>query len=325
MNWLPDTRQINIPSVRRNISNGTIQRIVLANVGLEIDQAVEMYDRVNSCPHLTADVRTGEIVQHLSFGEVSFGLDDKPSSVLESGKSIIIALLGRSEDVSGWPNAWLETLAEILRPLIKEFDIALTAPPFLHALDSTARFGPEQWDDVRGICGMQHVPYIQRIDPEQLNIDAVFAALRPSVKALPDFSRELKKNSKSKAVSTWQTALGLEVTGIFDDAAVTATVRLQEFLGLDGTGIVDQATWEGAQSLVPTVDVLGPFTGMPLKHGSVGTNVAKWQEQIGISPTGVFDQVTVDATIEYQQSVFAHGNGIVDEATWTKARFRSAQ
>jgi murein DD-endopeptidase MepM/ murein hydrolase activator NlpD len=74
---------------------------------------------------------------------------------------------------------------------------------------------------------------------------AVSAPAKPAVKpaAKPVLKGELKKGAKNGYVKYMQKALGVPVTGTFDDVTVKAVVALQKKSGLKADGIVGPLTW----------------------------------------------------------------------------------
>lgn len=68
---------------------------------------------------------------------------------------------------------------------------------------------------------------------------------------LPVFrgSNPLKAGSKAKAVSSWQEALGISVTGVHDAASIEKTQAIQAFFGLPTTGQIDKETWNMMRDL----------------------------------------------------------------------------
>jgi len=74
---------------------------------------------------------------------------------------------------------------------------------------------------------------------------AVSASAKPAAKpaAKPVLKGELKKGAKNGYVKYMQKALGVPVTGTFDDVTVKAVVALQKKSGLKADGIVGPLTW----------------------------------------------------------------------------------
>jgi peptidoglycan hydrolase-like protein with peptidoglycan-binding domain len=68
-------------------------------------------------------------------------------------------------------------------------------------------------------------------------------AATPAKAAKPKLSGYLKKGVKSSSVSYLQAALGVAVTGTFDEATHKATVAFQKKHGLAADGIVGPKTW----------------------------------------------------------------------------------
>ena len=332
MEWLTEAQRVTIPSVRSGKPNADIRRVVLACTEVAADVAFTLYDKNKVAPHLTVEPATGTVYQHLPFDVVASGTKSPAPVTLTEPGSVVVALVARSADTANWPEAWLRNVAIALRPLVDAFDIPPVHMEFLGSdrgdltsSQSPARVPRAAWDAFTGFCGMQHLPDSNRWDPGRLDIGTLIGCLRPKIGPLPVFSRELKKNSKSKAVAQWQEALGVNVTSRFDPETIEATKELQSALGIEPTGIVDEDTWNAARDLNPPTDMLGPYPGSVLSHGSIGGFVARWQTQMGLEPTGVFDNATRDATNAHQRSLGLAPTGKVDEATWTKTRFQAIQ
>ena len=332
MEWLPDAQRISIPSVRQGKPNTDVRRIVFAATEVAADVAFTLYDKNKVAPHLTVEPATGTVYQHLSFSVISGGTKSPTPVTLTEPGTIVVALVGRTADVANWPEVWLRNIALALRPVVDAFDIPAISLEFLGSDrgDLTSPQAPQRvpravWDSFTGFCGLQHLPDSNRIDPGRLDIATLIGSLQPKVGPLPEFSRELKKNSKSKAVAEWQQSLGVEVTSRFDQPTIDATKELQSALGLEPTGLVDETTWNTVRDLNPPTDVLGPYPGSVLSHGSIGGFVARWQTQLGLAPTGVFDVETRDATSNHQRSLGLTPTGKVDEKTWSKTRFQAVQ
>jgi hypothetical protein len=71
------------------------------------------------------------------------------------------------------------------------------------------------------------------------------------ISPLPVFrgSNPLKAGSKAKAVSSWQEAVGVPVTGVHDSESIEKTRAIQEFFGLPVTGQIDKETWNMMRDL----------------------------------------------------------------------------
>lgn len=129
----------------------------------------------------------------------------------------------------------------------------------------------------------------------------------------------------------------VSVNGTFDEQTQNAIFAFQTAYGLPVTGVVDDATWNllfdayyGAiQSLTPEqigTSVL-PFPGTFLKLGSTGPDVEQLQEFINVAAnvyveipevplTGVYDENTRDAVYATQALFGFPINGIVGPLTW---------
>jgi hypothetical protein len=332
MEWLPEAQRVTIPSARQGKPNADIRRVIFAATEVAADVAFTLYDKNKVAPHLTVEPATGTVYQHLPFSVVATGTKSPTPVTLTEPGTVIVALVGRTADSANWPEAWLRNVAIAIRPVVEAFDIPPVSLEFLGSDrgDLSSSQAPQRvpravWDSFTGFCGIQHLPDTNRCDPGRLDIDTLISCLRPKVGPLPAFSRELKKNSKSKAVAQWQEALGVEVTSRFDQPTIDATKELQSALGVEPTGLVDEATWNAARDLNPPTDALGPYPGSVLSHGSIGGFVARWQTHLGLNPSGVFDSETREATSHHQRTLGLQATGKVDEATWTKTRFQAIQ
>ena len=85
---------------------------------------------------------------------------------------------------------------------------------------------------------------------EPVSADPLVAA--PTLLApLPVFrgSNALKAGSKAKAVTSWQEAVGVPVTGVHNGASIEKTEAIQAFFGLPVTGEIDKTTWNMMRDL----------------------------------------------------------------------------
>ena len=130
-------------------------------------------------------------------------------------------------------------------------------------------------------------------------------------------------------VEKWQRALGIEVTGVFDENTVTQTKYWQRTQGIAADGRVTDTSWE---RMFPDED--SPDEGEPppdtsqdqsarerpslevLESGDTGARVEKWQRALGIEVTGVFDDKTVTYTKAWQRAQGIAADGRVTETSW---------
>ena len=151
----------------------------------------------------------------------------------------------------------------------------------------------------------------------------------------------LERESKGWRVELWQEALGIEVTGVFDENTVAYTKYWQRTQGIAADGRVTEASWyrvfpwekaptgddssstgddSSSDDSSSTSTDQSPSSERPLlevlERGSEGWRVELWQEALGIEVTGVFDDNTVAYTKFWQrtQGIAAHGR--VTEAFW---------
>lgn len=332
MDWLPNASVVVIPSVASEAGNHPRRIVLLTTEMTTSKDSFKLYEENKASPHLTIAIDSGEIYQHLPFSAISEGSEKIINNPLADGETVAVGIIGQSANVSSYPSAWLSNLGNLLFDLISGFLISGIAPKFhgtelanILDLNAPQRFSRAQWQQFSGICGMQHVPEVNRWDPGALDINKILSERQPSVGMLPAFKAPLKKNSKNSLVGVWQKALGIEQTGRFDAATIQATKEFQESVNLEVTGFVDELTWTTAAASFSREDVLGPPPSVSLQLGSESPFVARWQSFLQISPDGIFGPSTDQATRKFQESLQIQATGIVDTETWSKARFNSLQ
>ena len=146
----------------------------------------------------------------------------------------------------------------------------------------------------------------------------------------------LERGSTGEMVEKWQGALGIDVTGVFDDNTVAHTKYWQRTQGIAADGRVTETSWArmfGEEDMPegddrPTgsddssTDGAGdtqPQERPPLEVvelGSTGDRVEKWQGALGIDVTGVFDDNTVAHTKYWQRTQGIAADGRVTETSW---------
>ena len=102
---------------------------------------------------------------------------------------------------------------------------------------------------VKANTGMADLANVFTTEPKVYDGAQVSAPVLMS--PLPVFrgSNPLKAGSKAKAVSSWQEALGISVTGVHDAASIEKTQAIQAFFGLPTTGQIDKETWNMMRDL----------------------------------------------------------------------------
>ncbi|MCQ3804011.1 MAG: peptidoglycan-binding protein [Acidimicrobiia bacterium] len=130
-------------------------------------------------------------------------------------------------------------------------------------------------------------------------------------------------------VEKWQRALGIEVTGVFDDDTVAHTKYWQRTQGIAADGRVTETSWSRMfpEEEVPQGDdrQSGSTSGNGgsqrpslevLELESTGVRVERWQRALGIEVTGVFDDDTVAHTKYWQRTQGIAADGRVTETSW---------
>lgn len=332
MDWLPEAQIVTIPSAGVDKGNEP-RRVVLATTEMHsASSSFGLYEKFKSAPHLTVELDSGQCYQHLPFSAISQGTKKFINNPLADGRTIVVAIVGRSANSPDLPLAWLENLGKVIGLLLTEFDIPSVAPEFFDtqlanilAPDAPQRMNLKEWADFSGLCGMQHVPRSNRWDPGAIDAEAILNVHVPSVGSIPEFTVPLKKNSRNSLVKVWQKALGVEQSGRFDAATIAATKEIQAALSLDETGFADELTWNAVAAISEKKDVLGNYPSKDLSLGSSGPHVARWQSFLGIDTDGIFGDETKQRTVDYQKSIQVTATGRVDSSTWTRARFQSLQ
>ena len=142
----------------------------------------------------------------------------------------------------------------------------------------------------------------------------------------------IEEGDRGALVEKWQRALGIEVTGVFDENTVAHTKYWQRTQGIAADGRVTDTSWS---RMFPTEEVPEADDGRAgaddsssddsspqrpafevLKLGSMGARVEKWQRALGIEVTGVFDENTVAHTKYWQRTQGIAADGRVTETSW---------
>ncbi len=135
----------------------------------------------------------------------------------------------------------------------------------------------------------------------------------------------IEEGDSGALVERWQRALGIEVTGVFDENTVTHTKYWQRTQGIAADGRVTDTSWS---RMFPTEEV--PDADVPssddsssqrpalevLEFGDTGPRVERWQGALGIEVTGVFDENTVAHTKYWQRTQGIAADGRVTETSW---------
>ena len=130
----------------------------------------------------------------------------------------------------------------------------------------------------------------------------------------------------------------IEIDGVFGPKTKNAVIAFQKSKDLPQTGEVDDVTWNEIyrefRGIVTTVfegnvvpKTFIPFSGTTLRLGSKGEEVTTLQQYINnianiypeISPvevTGVYDEATMNAIMQYQKKFGLRVTGNVDRITW---------
>ena len=130
----------------------------------------------------------------------------------------------------------------------------------------------------------------------------------------------------------------IEIDGIFGAKTKNAVIAFQKSKNLSQTGVVDNLTWNEIyrefRGIVTTVfeenvipKTFIPFSGTTLRLGSKGEEVTTLQQYLNnisniypnISPvevTGVYDEATMNAVMQYQKKFGLKVSGNVDRTTW---------
>ena len=142
----------------------------------------------------------------------------------------------------------------------------------------------------------------------------------------------LEKGDRGSMVERWQRALGIAVTGVFDDNTVAQTKHWQRTQGIAADGRVTDTSWRRMFGDEEAPDDDGSSSGSDesssdespserpslevLESGDKGPRVEKWQRALGIDVTGVFDDNTVAHTKHWQRTQGIAADGRVTETSW---------
>ena len=332
MDWLPQAQIVTIPSVAPTPGNSPKRVVLLTTEMRSSDASFERYEACKTAPHLTVEVDSGKIYQHLPLSAISEGSKKFINNPLADGDTAVVAIVGQAANVANFPIAWLDNLGDVIFQILDSFSIPAVAPKFygtqvanILAPDAPQRFNSKEWAEFSGVCGMQHVPRSNSWAPGNLDVQSILDSRDPSVSPLPPFEATLKKNSRNSLVPVWQKAIGVEETGRFDAATIAATKKLQESLMIEATGCADETTWNAAAAISAKRDLLGPYPSRSIRLGSHGPHVARWQAFLGVATDGMFGVKTEEATRDFQRSIPIQPTGSVDAKTWAKARFKLLQ
>lgn len=131
-----------------------------------------------------------------------------------------------------------------------------------------------------------------------------------------------------------------QISGYFDESTEAAVMAFQSVFNLPVTGVVDQATWYMIRNIYVAVTrlaeltaqgiTLSQLTGITIEtylEGDIRPRVDLIQYALnvlsayypaieGVAITGVFDEQTRQAVIEFQKTVNLEPTGVVDSATF---------
>lgn len=131
-----------------------------------------------------------------------------------------------------------------------------------------------------------------------------------------------------------------QISGYFDESTQAAVMAFQNVFNLPVTGVVDQATWYMIRNIYVAVTrlaeltaqgiTLSQLTGITIEtylEGDIRPRVDLIQYALnvlsiyyptieGVAITGVFDDQTRQAVIEFQETVNLEPTGVVDSATF---------
>ena len=119
---------------------------------------------------------------------------------------------------------------------------------------------------------------------------------------------KIKNKSKGVEVKILQTFLEITVDGVFGPKTAAALNAWKEELGLTANGEMSENDWNILSKTFPTI-----------RKGSKNKYVSIWQLFLGIDADGNFGSGTQASTKAYQSSANLITDGIVGQATWTKA------
>ena len=151
--------------------------------GGSIDGAIAAFRGANSWPHLTVDLRTGRIVQHVPFNRAARSLKSGGSAGKTNFARVIqVEIVGFSAKSPERTEAELRKLGEIVARLSKIIPFRVAAPLTFYGQDAgftvaskTARqrLGWIAWYLFDAILGHQHAPNNDHWDPGKLDVAAV--------------------------------------------------------------------------------------------------------------------------------------------------------
>lgn len=172
----------NFPGLRPFV--GTAKKVTLHTTETSVKPNWEKQQK--GIPHLTMDLESGEVWQHLPFDIAAYvlkgGADDAHSPNSGSGVNIQIEIIGYSSEVRVWSDLKYGALRDALVWLYQEVGVPYAFPvPF----DSVGRahrlVWDGEWDIVSGVLGHEHVPYNDHSDPGALDTQRLSTPVDPPV------------------------------------------------------------------------------------------------------------------------------------------------
>jgi peptidoglycan hydrolase-like protein with peptidoglycan-binding domain len=131
----------------------------------------------------------------------------------------------------------------------------------------------------------------------------------------------------------------VDIDGILGPQTRTAIIEFQKTMGLENTGIIDDATWNSMynnilgilRALPPTAVALPAllYPNIVFRQGSEGADVLILQEYLSfistlvpdipaVNPDGIFGPETRAAVVAFQNYYGLPATGAVNEATWNR-------
>jgi hypothetical protein len=170
--------------------------------GSSIAGAEAAFQANNSWPHLIFDPRNGQWKQYLDFSTAGRALRNMTGGVetnrresdgLPGPDVIQVEIVGFAADTSNWPADWRLRLAQFVIELCERTGIPILFPCHFdgndaYGLNGSVRCSNQEWLDVRGVVGHQHVPENTHWDPGHLGwlpplIQEITMSLAPDERA----------------------------------------------------------------------------------------------------------------------------------------------
>lgn len=209
IDWLPDVERVAWNRDGGSHVGGPWRFVIHRTEGYGVDQSIATYRSRGVWPHLTADIRPGQLrlVQHGPFTVAASAMKNLPGGVETNRRQAIqIEVVGFTDRPFGdedWH--WLGTkvapcfadgqinAASTFRRWVDASDGFVARP------DAPQRMTFDEWASFNAICGHQHVPENDHYDPGKIDIAAFIAGINQEDDMTPIEVRTIIREELAKA------------------------------------------------------------------------------------------------------------------------------